>query len=99
MTPIKAIRARCLDCACGSATEVRLCPCTDCALWPYRLGHRPKVEGASTSENSEIRGTFSADEAGGVNIPGKGESRDSGGLTLNLEEQNAADRMEDETHG
>lgn len=44
-TPLKAIRLKCLDCVCGSVNEVKLCPCTDCTLWPYRLGHRPKTVG------------------------------------------------------
>lgn len=42
MTPMKAIRAKCLDCMCGSSPEVRRCPCADCPLYPYRFGHRPK---------------------------------------------------------
>lgn len=47
LTPIKAIRAKCLDCCCGSYQEVRLCTCEKtCALYPYRLGHRPKTEAA-----------------------------------------------------
>ena len=41
MTPMKAIRAKCLDCSCGSATEVRLCPRTICGLYQYRFGKRP----------------------------------------------------------
>ena len=50
---IKAIRRYCLWCMCGQSNEVKLCPCKPgtipespeiCALWPYRLGHRPKVE-------------------------------------------------------
>ena len=40
-TPIKAIRAKCLDCCCGSTKEVRLCPVIECALYPYRFGRRP----------------------------------------------------------
>jgi len=40
MNPMKAIRAKCLDCN-GNAYEVRLCPCEDCALWPFRLGKNP----------------------------------------------------------
>lgn len=44
LTPIKAIRAKCLDCSCGSFKEVRLCPCKKCALYPYRFGHRPKAK-------------------------------------------------------
>lgn len=42
LTPIKAIRAKCLDCSGGQYKEVRLCPVTSCALWPYRKGKRPK---------------------------------------------------------
>lgn len=41
LTPVKAIRAKCLDCCGGQTAEVRLCPITDCALYPYRMGHRP----------------------------------------------------------
>ncbi len=43
-TPIKAIRAKCLDCCCGSFNEVRECTVTGCSLHPYRMGHRPKAE-------------------------------------------------------
>lgn len=45
MTPLKAIRAKCLDCSCGSANEVRLCPIKDCALYEYRFGHNPSRKG------------------------------------------------------
>lgn len=44
LTPIKAIRAKCIDCCGGQKAEVRLCPCTDCTLHPYRMGRRPKAE-------------------------------------------------------
>lgn len=33
-----AIRAKCLDCCCGSAPEVRCCPVTTCPLWVFRMG-------------------------------------------------------------
>lgn len=42
LTPIKAIRAKCLDCCCGNVAEVRRCPVEKCALHPYRMGKRPK---------------------------------------------------------
>lgn len=42
VTPIKTIRAKCLDCTCQQPLEVRLCPVVTCALWPYRMGKRPK---------------------------------------------------------
>ena len=40
-TPIKAMRAKCIDCCCGSNKEIRLCPVINCALYPYRMGRRP----------------------------------------------------------
>ena len=41
LTPIKSIRAKCIDCSGGSHKEVRLCPVKDCTLYPYRMGKRP----------------------------------------------------------
>lgn len=41
MTPMKAIRLKCLDCCCGSANEVKLCTCADCPLFPFRMGKNP----------------------------------------------------------
>lgn len=41
ITPMKAIRAKCIDCSCGEKKEVRLCPIEWCPLWPYRMGKRP----------------------------------------------------------
>ena len=44
MTPIQAIRAKCIDCSCGSLREVRECHIKECTLWPYRMGKRPKYD-------------------------------------------------------
>ena len=45
LTPRSAIRMKCLDCSAWSFQEVRLCPVTDCPMWPYRhgVGHPPEV--------------------------------------------------------
>jgi len=48
LSPLKAIRANCIDCAGGSFKYVKFCPCDGvhgdaCALWPYRFGVRPKT--------------------------------------------------------
>lgn len=40
-TPMKAIRAKCLECCCGSAYEVKLCEITSCPLYDFRLGKKP----------------------------------------------------------
>lgn len=55
MTPVKAIRAKCIDCMCGQAREVELCPCTDCSLWPFRLGKNPncKRKGQKTNASDD----------------------------------------------
>jgi len=42
LTPVKSIRAKCLDCSCWQSKEVRLCSANECPLFPYRMGHRPK---------------------------------------------------------
>lgn len=45
MTPMKAIRAKCLDCCCDSSNEVRLCTIQKCPLYPYRFGKNPNRSG------------------------------------------------------
>jgi hypothetical protein len=39
-SPLEAVRAECVNCCNGSLQEVRLCPSTHCALWPFRFGRR-----------------------------------------------------------
>jgi hypothetical protein len=45
LTPLKAIRAKCLDCSGGSFREVKECPIEDCPLYAYRMGHNPARAG------------------------------------------------------
>lgn len=42
LTPVKAIRLKCLDCSCYQVKEVRNCDLQDCFLYEYRMGKRPK---------------------------------------------------------
>ena len=51
-SPIKAIREKCLDCN-HTALEVKLCPCTDCALWPFRFGKNPYTKRTLTDEQRQ----------------------------------------------
>lgn len=39
----KVIRDKCLDCMCGHAPEVKMCPSQNCPLWPYRMGKNPYI--------------------------------------------------------
>lgn len=36
-----AIRAKCVECCCGSLKEVTECRITSCALHPFRMGENP----------------------------------------------------------
>lgn len=44
LTPVKAIRAKCIECCAGQIYEVKHCTVTKYALYPYRMGHRPKKD-------------------------------------------------------
>ena len=55
LTPIKAIRAKCLDCCAYQPAEVRLCCSKTCPLIFYRMGKRPKIE-EKTSDNPSKNG-------------------------------------------
>jgi hypothetical protein len=41
MSPVAALRKRCIDCCAGTPHEVRLCASVDCASWPFRMGVNP----------------------------------------------------------
>lgn len=54
--PVKAIREKCLDCCCWSATEVSLCQVERCPLYPFRLGKNPyRAKQSLTPEQEEAR--------------------------------------------
>jgi len=41
VSPLRALRLKCLDCCNDSAQEVRLCTAVDCPSWPFRMGKNP----------------------------------------------------------
>ena len=55
LSPIKAIRAKCLECSNGNNAEVRECVIPNCPLYPYRMGHNPyiKISDAHKAANIE----------------------------------------------
>ena len=53
MTPLKSIRAYCLDCMGGNAAEVRRCPSEGCPLHPFRMGHNPNIKRELTPEQKD----------------------------------------------
>ena len=55
MTPTQAIREKCLDCCCGSANEVKMCVCKDCALYPFRFGKNPNIKGRAYTDEQRAQ--------------------------------------------
>ena len=53
MTPMKAIRLKCLECSNGSSKEIKLCPMDDCPLYDFRLGKNPNIKRTYTDEQRE----------------------------------------------
>jgi hypothetical protein len=51
ITPLQAIRKKCLDCSVFSPKEVRLCPSTDCSIYPFRFGSNPHLKGKGQAQN------------------------------------------------
>lgn len=41
ISPLKAIRLKCLDCSAGQCAEVRYCTIHDCPLYAFRQGKNP----------------------------------------------------------
>jgi hypothetical protein len=41
MSPMQAIRRKCLDCSGHQLAEVKLCEAVGCSLWPFRAGRHP----------------------------------------------------------
>jgi hypothetical protein len=50
--PLKAIRAKCLECSAGHATVVRNCVEENCSLFPYRFGTNSRRRGISGGINN-----------------------------------------------
>ena len=59
LPPVRAIRAKCLDCCCGSSMEVDMCPKDGvrsdlCPLYKYRKGHNPNRTREYTEEERKL---------------------------------------------
>jgi hypothetical protein len=55
---LKAIRAKCLDCSGGMASEVRDCLVRNCALYPFRMGTNPWRAPVSDDQREAARKRF-----------------------------------------
>lgn len=53
LTPIKAIRAKCLDCQGNQPSLVRKCEIQKCSLFNYRFGKNPNRKGIGGSRKAQ----------------------------------------------
>jgi hypothetical protein len=58
ISPLGALRARCLDCCAGQANEVAACPVVECPSWPFRMGTNPWRKPASEARRASARRTM-----------------------------------------
>jgi hypothetical protein len=55
MSPLRAIRAHCLDCCGGSTQEVVKCVALRCPSWPFRMGSNPYREPPSDEQRQAMQ--------------------------------------------
>jgi hypothetical protein len=58
MSPMEAIRAKCLDCCAGSDHEIRLCVAMTCPSWPFRMSKNPWRAPVSDARRETARETM-----------------------------------------
>lgn len=63
LTPVKAIRAKCLDCSGGSPGEVAQCVIHTCPLFAYRFGKRPVFGPTPSPAQNRVFGEVAHDSA------------------------------------
>ena len=54
MSPLQAIRKKCLDCSNGRAHEVKHCPITKCPLYEYRSGKTGRKKDLTDEQRKEL---------------------------------------------
>ena len=56
-SPIKAIRAFCLECCGGCSNDVKTCTAPNCPLYAFRFGKNPYIKREMTEEQREAAKT------------------------------------------
>ena len=71
VSPLRALRLKCLDCCDDSAQEVRLCTAVDCPSWPFRMGRNPWRPPLSAEVRTQRAATMTRNRASAVTTPDK----------------------------
>ena len=71
VSPLRALRLKCLDCCNGSAQEVRLCTAVDCPSWPFRMGKNPWRAPLDDAEQARRAAMMTRNRASALMAPEK----------------------------
>ena len=75
VSPLRALRLKCLDCCNDSAQEVRLCTAVDCPSWPFRMGKNPWRAPLSAEARMQRAATMSHNRAFAAAKPDKTQAQ------------------------
>ena len=75
VSPLRALRLKCLDCCNDSAQEVRLCTAVDCPSWPFRMGKNPWRPPLSAEVRTQRAATMALNRASALSNPDKTQAQ------------------------
>lgn len=75
VSPLRALRLKCLDCCNESAQEVRLCTALDCPSWPFRMGRNPWRPPLSAEVRTQRAATMARNRASALSNPDKTQAQ------------------------
>ena len=71
MSPLRALRLKCLDCCNDSSQEVRLCTAVDCPSWPFRTGKNPWLSPLSAEARAQRADLMRRNRVSALTTPDK----------------------------
>lgn len=71
VSPLRALRLKCLDCCNDSAQEVRLCTAVDCPSWPFRMGRNPRLSPLSAEARAQRADLMRRNRVSALTTPDK----------------------------
>lgn len=75
VSPLRALRLKCLDCCNDSAQEVRLSTAVDCPSWPFRMGKNPWRPPLSAEVRTQRAATMTRNRASALSNPDKTQAQ------------------------
>lgn len=76
VSPIRAIRAKCIDCSGGNAAEARKCVAFRCPLWAFRMGFNP-FHGKAAGHRQDRPADAWSDQETGAEVAPRPRQRDA----------------------